>query len=102
VEKSITHVPPNLWHLNSKPASKWNSVGLQNNKPKLKHLDTSEYCKTLMRYSVVRLLGSNGRSLSDLKHGENANVNGQTVDDNKCVGFLLLGESSGGLFIGGG
>jgi hypothetical protein len=31
---------------------------------------------------------------------KNAKVNRQTMDDNKCVGFLLLGESPGGLFIG--
>jgi hypothetical protein len=30
---------------------------------------------------------------------KNTKVNGQTVNDNKCVGFLHLGKSPGGLFI---
>jgi hypothetical protein len=55
------------------------------------------------------VLGSNSRRQPDPEHGENANVNKQmvgrecvkpSVDGNKCAGFLLLGESSGGLFIG--
>jgi hypothetical protein len=50
VEKSITHVPPNLWHLNSEPASKWKSVGLQNNKPKLKQLG---YIRILQNMSEI-------------------------------------------------
>jgi hypothetical protein len=55
------------------------------------------------------VLGSNSRRLPDLEHGEKAKVNTQKVgsecvkhsmDGNKCDGFLLLGESQGGLFIG--
>jgi hypothetical protein len=45
------------------------------------------------------MLGSNSRRLPDLEHGEKCESVKHSVDDNKCIGFLPLGESPGGLFI---
>jgi hypothetical protein len=58
---------------------------------------------------INNLLGSNSRRLSDPEHGKSAKVDrhkvksegvNHFVDSNKCAGFLPLGESLGGLFIG--